>query len=333
MPFSELIGNERIKSLLRRAVAEGRLQQGLIMAGPRGVGKRQFAIALAQALNCERPASGDACGICIPCRKIAAEEHPDVQTVRPDGQFIKINQMRQLRRESQYKTFEGRRRVLIVDDADRLRQEAANSILKTLEEPPDDSLIILITSKPYALLETIRSRCQMLNFAPLQPDEIESYLAANYRRPIEEIRLLAKLADGSIGRALEIDLGQYRQKREFALELIESLISGDELKLMGAAEYLGRKLEREDFIEHMDALILALEDLYKLKLGQPAESLTNVDMVDRLSRLVDSVSASQVARWAEQIEEILRELNRNINRQLALERFFIASAAHGSSRR
>jgi DNA polymerase-3 subunit delta' len=321
-----LIGNDRIKSLLRGAVAEGRLEQGLIMAGPRGVGKRQFAIALAQALNCEQPASGDACGACIPCQRIAAGEHPDVQTVQPDGQFIKINQMRQLRRESQYKTFEGRRRVLIVDEAEKMRQEAANSILKTLEEPPDASLIILLTSKPYALLETIRSRCQMLNFAPLQPAQIESYLAANYRRPIEEIRLLARLADGSIGRALEIDLGQYRQKRELVLELIESLISGDELRLMSAAEYLGRKLEREGFLEHMDALMLMLYDLFRLKLCESEESLVNIDMADRLAGLARAVNTNMVADWVERLEEILRNLNRNINRQLALERFFIACA-------
>jgi DNA polymerase-3 subunit delta' len=326
VPFSELIGNDKIKSLLKRAIAEGRLGQGLIMAGPRGVGKRLFAIALAQALNCEHLTSGDACGACVPCQKIATGEHPDVQTVQPDGHFIKINQMRQLRRESQYKTFEGRRRVLIVDEAEKMRQEAANSILKTLEEPPDDSLIILITSKPYALLDTVRSRCQMLNFAPLQPAEIESHLAANCRRPLEEIRLLARLADGSIGRALEIDLGQYRQKRQLALELIGALISGDELKLMGAAEYLGRKLEREDFLEHMDALMLVLYDLFRMKLCEPAESLVNVDMADELAGLARAASANLLADWVECLEEILRNLNRNINRQLALERFLIACA-------
>src|SRR2546421_12358256 len=93
MPFSSLVGNERIKKLLRRAVAEGRIGQGLIMAGQRGVGKHQFALALAQAVNCKRPKDGDACGECLPCLKIARFEHPDVETIAPEGQFIKIAQM------------------------------------------------------------------------------------------------------------------------------------------------------------------------------------------------------------------------------------------------
>ncbi len=208
MPFASLTGNERIKTLLKRAVSDGRIGQGIIMAGPQGVGKRRFALALAQALNCERPVEGDACGECVPCRRVASGEHTDVETISPDGQFIKIDQMRDMARQAQYRPYESRRRVYIIDDADRLREQAANSILKTLEEPPETTMLVLVTSKPYMLLETIRSRCQMLSFAPLSTRELEDYLNANYKRPAEETRLLARLARGSIGRALEIDLGQ-----------------------------------------------------------------------------------------------------------------------------
>src|SRR5215471_4451550 len=148
MPFSSLVGNERIKRLLRRAVAEDRVGQSLIMAGPRGVGKHQFALALAQAVNCERPVNGDACGKCLSCRKVANHEHSDVQTITPDGQFIRIGQMREMSRETQFRPYEGRRRVSIIDDADRLNQQASNSILKVLEEPPESSLLVLVTSKP-----------------------------------------------------------------------------------------------------------------------------------------------------------------------------------------
>src|SRR5262245_44721653 len=160
MPFSSLIGNERIKKLLQRGVAEGRTGQSLLMAGPQGVGKRQFAIALAQSLNCETVKDGDACGHCVPCRRIAAGEHADVQTVVKDGQCIKIDQLRSVSRDAQYRPFEGRQRVLIIDDADRMNLPAANSILKTLEEPPESTLIVLVSAKPYAMPETVRSRCQ-----------------------------------------------------------------------------------------------------------------------------------------------------------------------------
>src|SRR5438309_478081 len=211
MLFSSLIGNQRIKKLLQRAVSEGRIGQSLLMAGPRGVGKYQFAVALAQALNCEHVTDGDSCADCVTCRKIECREFGDVRTVIRESkdsavkkdsksQFIKIEQTRSMSEQAQFRPYEGRRRVFIIDDAEWLRHEAANSILKTLEEPPSTSLIVLVTSKPYALLETIRSRCQMLSFAPLNPSEIEGHLQMKKRMPADEARLRARLAQGSIGR-------------------------------------------------------------------------------------------------------------------------------------
>ncbi|HWP41812.1 MAG TPA: DNA polymerase III subunit delta' [Blastocatellia bacterium] len=324
MPFSSLVGNERIKKLLRRAVQENRIGQGLILAGPRGVGKYRFALALAQALNCERPSVGDACGECLSCRRIAAGEHSDVQTFSPDGQFIKIGQMRGMSRESQFRPFEGRRRVSIIDEAHRLREEAANSILKTLEEPPPSSLIVLITSRPYALIETIRSRCQMLSFAPLSAAELETYLKANFKRPPEEMRMLARLAQGSIGRALEIDLGEHRDKRAALIELIEAVwIKRDVVRLMNAAEFLGRKLDKDQFEAHMQVLLTLLADLFHLKLGAGADSLTNADIADRLASIARAVTLDQIMDWAEKIEELLQGLLRNINRHIALEGMFL----------
>jgi DNA polymerase-3 subunit delta' len=325
MPFASLVGNERIKKLLRRAVAENRISQGLIFAGPAGVGKHQFAMALAQLLNCAQPIDGDACGNCGQCLRIAAREHVDVQTVSPDGQFIKIGQMREMSGEAQFRPYEGRRRVFIIDDAHRLREEAANSILKTLEEPPESTVLILVTSKPYRLLETIRSRCQMLSFAPLSARELESHLAANYPRPAEETRLLARLARGSIGRALEIDLGEYRDKRQVMVELIESAaVSRDAVRLLAAAEYLSRKLEREEMERHLDALTVLLFDLFHLKLGRPKDSITNADITDHLGRIAEAASLDLIIRWAEKIEEFLQAMSRNINRHIALEAMLLS---------
>lgn len=326
MPFSSLVGNQRIKTLLQRAVAEGRIAQGLILAGPRGVGKHKFALALAQALNCERPIEGDGCGACISCRKIAAQEHADVHTIAPEGQFIKIEQVRELSREAQFRPFEGRRRVYIIDDAHRLREEAANSILKTLEEPPETSLPVLVTSKPYALLDTIRSRCQMLSFGPLSPDDLESHLKANYKRPVEETRLLARLARGSIGRALEIDLGQYREKRGKMIEIVEALaVTRDSIRLMGAAEYLGRKLDKDEFENHLDVLMVILADIFYLKLGEPAESLTNADIAARLNQVAEVATLEQIIDLTERIEQVLQGLARNINRHIAVEAMLVAT--------
>jgi DNA polymerase-3 subunit delta' len=320
MNFASLVGNERIKNLLMRAVAEGRIGQGLIFAGERGVGKYRFAMALAQAVNCEQPVAGDACGVCLTCRKFAARDFTDVKVIVPDGQFIKIEQTRDMANEAQFRPFEGRRRVFIFDEADRLKEQAANAILKTLEEPPETSLIILITAKPYALLETIRSRCQMLNFAPLSEAQLAAYLQANYRRPLEEIRQLAKLGRGSIGRALEIDLGEYREKRNQLMEIIEArLVNRDSVRLLGAAEFMARKLEKEEFVARLDLMMILLEDLFHLKVGRTVESLTNPDIGDRLRRASEVATLEQIMDLAGKMEGVLQNLTRNINRHLAME--------------
>lgn len=325
MPFSSLVGNQRIKRLLQRAVAENRIRQGLIFAGPRGVGKHQFALALAQALNCRRPQGGDACGTCDQCIKITAREHIDVETIAADGQFIKIAQMREMTERANYRPYDGRRRVYILDAAERLNLNAANSILKVLEEPPETTLMVLVTAKPYALLQTIRSRCQMLSFAPLTAAELESFLNENYKRPAAENRLLARLTRGSIGRALEIDLGIYREQRAQMVELLEAaIVSRDTLKLMQAAEHLAKKLEREEFERHLDALLVLLEDLFHQKLGEAAESLTNADIAPRLERIAEATTLEQIGDWAARIEGVMQGLGRNLNRQLAMEEMLLA---------
>jgi DNA polymerase-3 subunit delta' len=326
MPFSALIGNERIKQLLRRAVAEGRIGQSLLMSGPRGVGKYQFALALAQALNCERVSEGDACGACVPCRKIALGEHADVRTIINEGQFIRIEQMREMSRDAQFKPYEGRRRVYIVDEAERMNAPSANSILKTLEEPPESTLIVLVTSKPYRLPETIRSRCLMLSFAPLTAAKIEEHLNKKDGKTTGDVKLRARLARGSIGHALEIDLEEYRKMRSTVFELVEALASTCDLsKLLGISEYLGRKLEREQFERHLDALMVLLDDLFHLKLNASEESLTNADIAERLRHVAEKITLDQITEWVDRIEEIFRALPRNVNRQLAMEAMLITA--------
>jgi DNA polymerase-3 subunit delta' len=330
MPFSSLVGNDRIKQLLTRSVVEGRIGQALIMSGPAGVGKYRFALALAQVLNCLSPASGEACGKCLACNKILAGEHMDVRTYVAEGQFIKIDRMRELAEESQFRPYEGNRRIMIIDDADRLNHQAANSILKTLEEPPDTTLLVLVTSKPYALLDTIRSRCQCLSFGPLASEELEAYLKATQKRPEEDVRLLARLSKGSIGRALEIDLGDYRQQRDFMLKVLEAaILERDTTRLMNAAEHLGRKLERDEFVAHIDSLMTLLSDLFHLRLGDQPESLVNADIFRRLVELADVMTIDRITGWAEQMETILQALPRNINRQLAMDATLLGLSAAG----
>jgi DNA polymerase-3 subunit delta' len=169
MPFRDVIakrGHRRLIDLLTRSAAAGLLPPSLIFAGPSGIGKRDTAIALAQMLNCASSAGGDACGACAVCSRIARGVHPDVLIVAPgDSGSIKIEQVRDLIDRAAYRPFEGRRRVVIIDEADALMAAAQNALLKTLEEPPPSSMFVLVTSRPDALLGTLRSRCIQLRFS------------------------------------------------------------------------------------------------------------------------------------------------------------------------
>ncbi len=182
MPLRDIVhrhGHRRIVELLARSASRGALPPSLIFSGPSGSGKRSTATALAQLLNCLRadpagnaaasPAAGDfvdACGTCAACAKIARGVHPDVLVVEPgDTGTIKIDQIREAIDRSWYRPFEGRRRVLIVDDGDAMVAAAQNALLKTLEEPPPSSVFVLVTSRPDVLLPTVRSRCVRLAFA------------------------------------------------------------------------------------------------------------------------------------------------------------------------
>jgi DNA polymerase III subunit delta' len=333
MSFSKLIGNERNKLILQRLLERGSIASTLIFAGPEGIGKRQFALTMAKAANCQRAPAGsyaiDSCDQCPVCRRIDEDAYGDVVTIQPDGQSIKIAQTRALSLEVYYRPREGRQRFFIVDGAERLRDEAANSILKTLEEPPPTSTIILLTARPDALLSTIRSRAQRLTFVPLPLAEMENYLEENYPRPAGETKLLARLTEGRIGQATAFDLSVYRQERRAILSMIELMASGDDLfRLLKAAEYLGKK-EKDDFEKALDLLASLQRDLFLLAAGAAREAITNIDAADRLEELAPKIGLRRLIEWVEKFDELRAKLKINVNRTIATEGALLELREHG----
>jgi DNA polymerase-3 subunit delta' len=331
MSFAKLIGNQRNKEILQRLLKNGRVNSTLIFAGPDGVGKRQFALTFAKAVNCQKapagayaPSAMDSCDECSVCRRIDAGVYGDVTVLRPDGQFIKIAQTREMAQEVYYRPREGRQRFFIIDEADRLREEAANSLLKTLEEPPATSTIILLTARPDALLLTIRSRAQRLNFIALSVAEMEKYLAENFPRSSPDTALLARVTEGRIGQANAIDLSIYRQERRMLIELLELLASGnDRPRLLKAAEYIGKK-EREDFEKELTLIFSLLRDLFMLAAGRGAGAIVNIDVVDRLTPLAQKIGLLRLITWVEKFDQLRARLRININRQIATEAALLA---------
>ncbi len=246
MPFSSIVGHDRQVMILKRALANNVLAHAYLFSGESGIGKRMTAIALAAAVNCRAGGTDGGCGECPSCRRVASGSHPDVHYIAPDGEDIKIDQIRQVQGDLALKSFEGLKKTLIVDSAERMNQASANAFLKTLEEPPGDALIILITSMPQSLLPTIRSRCQEIRFQPLPRRTLAQALMQKRALPEGDARFLAALAQGSMGRGLEMNSEQEQAERDqFAVLWAElpRMTSGEVLAL---AESYAKDRERFD---------------------------------------------------------------------------------------
>jgi DNA polymerase-3 subunit delta' len=328
--FDTIIGHARALAPLRRALAEERLHPSLLFYGPDGVGKRLSAFALAAALNCAQPAA-EGCGECSSCRRTlkgygeerlkspdqnrAPAHHADVLYYAPRRRQIQIEQIMDLCREAGFRPFEGRRRIFIIDPAERMNREAANALLKTLEEPPSGAVLILITSQPDALPATIRSRCQAIRFTPLPREELAALLARQGRPEAER---LAALADGSVGRALDIDLAAHDETRRRLVAFLEACGEpGGMLAALGLAQEVGA--DAETFDRATDLLTVLLRDVAVVAVhGPAASSLHHPDLGALLRRLAPRLAAG-VPESLDRIEEARRRVRGNVAPRLAAE--------------
>ena len=210
MTFDQILGHERQKEILNRALANGRLAHAYLFSGPDGIGKRLVAMALARAIVCHEQRG---CGQCLACRKIDHQNHPDLHTLEPDGTSIKIEQIRSFQRELNLKPLESPRKICIIEQADTMTVGAANALLKTLEEPRGDTLLILLTAQPNRLLETIRSRCQPLPFTRHPNSRIQAELERQLGIDATESHILAALSEGSFKKAFGKDRELYLEQR------------------------------------------------------------------------------------------------------------------------
>jgi DNA polymerase III subunit delta' len=199
--FAHLLGQEKAKVLLARSLAAGRTPHAYLFRGPEGVGKQMFARSVAATLNCRQTAYGAACGTCSSCKKFRSGNHPDYIIIRPEQGSIKIDRIRELTKALTYPPYESATRVVLLEDIHTMRREAANSLLKTLEEPPESNLLILTVESSRNILSTLSSRCQCVPFFPLsQEDTVKILLEKGMKE--KTALLLARLSEGSPGRAL-----------------------------------------------------------------------------------------------------------------------------------
>jgi DNA polymerase-3 subunit delta' len=329
MPFRDLAGHRALLDLLARAAARGSLPPSLIFAGPDGVGKRLAALSLAQLLNCtnvigapDGDAAPDACGTCSTCRRIARGVHADVLTIEPgETGAIKVDQVRAAIERTAYRPFEGRRRVVIIDDADAMEAPPQNALLKTLEEPPAASSFVLVTSRPDVLLPTVRSRCQRVRFGPLAPAEIAQVLRRDHGFGEREAHAAAAAAEGSIGRALEEDSEAYVGARDAAEAMLRMIAqaSTPAQRLAAARALGGDKMDRDELGRRLRLVASMLRDIGVLLSNAGEQRLANGDIQPVLARLLPSFDADRALDAFAAVDRAAQALDRNASPKIVAD--------------
>ncbi len=336
MRLGAVRGHAAVRRLLARAVARDRLPPSLLLSGPDGVGKRQVAVGLAELLNCDAvrdtgssAGAPESCGECAPCRRIARGAHADVLVVAPgDTGTIRVDAVRGMVEQAAFRPFEGRRRVVIVDDADRLVAEAQNALLKTLEEPPPASVFLLVTHRPHLLLPTVRSRCPELRFGSLATDEVVDVLVEECGVAPAAATAAAAAADGSVARALEAGSDEYLQARESAAAALRALAAAPPAnrRLAAGKDLAGARrarssaaTEREALTRRLRALGTLFRDLQVVSAAGDRAWLANADLADQLEALSRSYGADRAGRGFESVDRAVAALARNASPRIVVD--------------
>lgn len=311
MPFASLKGQDSAVSFLRSSLKNNRTSHAYIFVGPGGTGKRIAALNFAKALNCANPSSGEPCEACPSCGKINRSSHPDIFIIKPEkeGGSIRIDDIRSLIKDIYLKPFEAKKKVYIIDGADGMKHEAANALLKTLEEPPTDSILILITEDLKALFHTITSRSQVVRFFPLKVDEIKWILAKEHSLDEARAHVLARLSSGSLGKALNLKDEDFFAKRA-------SLIAGIAGKPLVDIDF--DDLPKENLRLYLDMLLVWYRDILTIKSGAGDSLLVNIDKKDIISNEAKRLSFDYLEDVIKQILDTFVYLDQNANQKLAM---------------
>lgn len=310
MPFATLVGHAQTRDLLRAAVAHGRVPQSLLFAGPEGVGKRTTAIALAQAVNCPQARHGDGCGVCSTCQRIASGKHADVVVLdQGEKPSIKIEALREhVLDVVGYRPFEASRRVFIIDPADALT--SPDALLKTLEEPPASTILILISAYADTLLPTLQSRCRRLRFGALAEEDVARILVERCRVDPSAARTMAAMSAGSVATALATETSYADDDRAAAFGLLESAARerpAGRLRAAGRmAKHESKRRDREALSTRLAILASMLRDL-----GAAQAKASGVQLDPSVAPLIASYDLARAATGFLTVAQAQTWLERN----------------------
>jgi DNA polymerase-3 subunit delta' len=324
MPFSEIQGHDLIIEVLRRSLLSGKTPHSYLFEGVSGCGRKKTALTLIGALFCTT-LPDDSCGVCPSCRKIAAGNHPDIHLLSPlpDKRDISVDQLREMQHTLSLRPYEAPRKACIIDPAERMNPSSANSLLKTLEEPPGNALIILLTENAGMLLPTVRSRCQLIRFAPLSLEHTLTLLERN-GMSTEAAALVAPMAGGSLQKALELDNEALATRREAVLSRVEQLSLDRIASVFDASEELSGN--RDATVELLDMLLSFFRDAVHLGCGNG--EIVNRSVRSSIESIAARRSVSRNLEVLERIHETKRAVQRNANPKLALDHLFMTMAGN-----
>jgi DNA polymerase-3 subunit delta' len=333
MALDNILGQDRPKKILDKALRSGRIPNSYLFHGQESVGKKFTAIEVCKALNCETLSPVDSCDKCPSCLKIEKRIHPDLFILEPKKSsptareaVLKIDEIRELQKKLLYLPYEGNTKVAIINDAECMNPQAANSFLKTLEEPPTKTLIILIASNPYQLLPTVVSRCQGIRFYPLPSEAIKTIISHHLKSEAvesqpDQIELRSRRSVGQVAYALEEDLLEASEDREDLIRLI-SVISFKRMDQVFLWTKTKAK-QTERILLILDELTRILRDAVLIKVAPETSVVTNKDLIKQLRTLALQKSTPALLTMFETVQNTKAAIKLNANSQLALENMLI----------
>jgi len=319
MSFAQIKGQQRAVRILQKEIASLSLAGTYLFIGPAGVGKTFTALNFAKALNCKREGI-DSCDKCSSCLKIDHLNHPDVQIIKPEKDSLKIEQIRNLKREAAYKLYEGKKRVWIIEEANKFTLEAANSALKIIEEPPPDTIFILISETKREILPTILSRCEIIRFSSLSSEQIREIIINHLPQNSSKISLIMNLSRGSVKKALFlIKEENILKERDNIINKLNRNITIEEIFELVAN---WKNFDEEQLEEILNMTLFWFRDLLLLKEGEDIE-LINSDKIEKLKEEEKRYSYFTIRDAINTIEATKNYLKRNVKPKLALENMWL----------
>lgn len=351
MSFDDVLNQALAKKILKGALEKDKLAHAYLFYGEPGVGKWALGLELAKAVNCERN-DFEPCDSCPSCEKISKLIHPDVKMIFPVPsvntseererfktekfedpytvvKFIRVpnipvDEIREMQKRLNLKPYEGKKRVVIISEVEKLSYSASNSLLKTLEEPPPESLLILTTSNLSALLPTVISRCQLLRLNRIPKPELETELKKRFKLDPKFASYYAKISKGSLGQAISLAKGETKEIRNLGVEFLELIAKNKPLDVVDFVESTIKACGRESIVELFEFILSFLRDVYIIMELKEKKELINSDLSTQIDQLAKNFKdIGRVEEGIELSEKIKRDCQSNVNLKLALLSFYI----------